>query len=62
MWSGSLAAVKVLVEAGANLKTRDRAEHATPLGWAEYAATSKAPNPGKQFTEIAAYLREKGAP
>ena len=62
VWSGSLAAVKVLVEAGANLKTKDRAEHATPLGWAEYAATSpKASTGGKQFTEIAAYLREKGA-
>ena len=39
VWSGSLDAVKVLVEAGANLTTKDRAEHATPLGWAEYAAT-----------------------
>ncbi len=38
VWSGSLAAVKVLVEAGAVLTTRDKAEDATPLGWAEYAA------------------------
>ena len=49
VWSGSLAAVKVLVEAGANLATKDKAEHATPLEWAEYAQTaSSAGNRGKQ--------------
>jgi len=62
VWSGSLDAVKVLVEAGAPLTTKDRAEHATPLGWAEYAATQpRAAIAGKQYKEIAAYLREKGA-
>ena len=62
VWSGSLDAVKVLVEAGANLATKDKAERATPLGWAEYARTlPAAANPGKQYTEIAAYLRDKGA-
>jgi hypothetical protein len=62
VWSGSLDAVKVLVEAGANLTTRDRAEHATPLGWAEYAETlPEAKTRGKQYPEIAAYLHEKGA-
>ncbi len=62
VWSGSLDAVKVLVEAGAPLTTKDRAEHATPLGWAEYAATApRAAMAGKQYKEIAAYLREKGA-
>jgi peptide-methionine (S)-S-oxide reductase len=62
VWSGSLDAVKVLVEAGADLTTKDRAEHATPLGWAEYAETlPKATIRRKQYTEIAAYLREKGA-
>ena len=60
VWSGSLDAVKVLVDAGAGLTTRDKAEHATPRGWAEYAASSAAP--GKQYGEIAAYLRERGAP
>lgn len=61
VWSGSLDAVRVLVEAGANLTTKDRAEDATPLGWAEYAATSPdAGTRGKQYAEIAAYLREKG--
>jgi peptide-methionine (S)-S-oxide reductase len=62
VWSGSLDAVKILVEAGANLTTRDRAEDATPLGWAEYAATLPAAKTrGKQYPEIAAYLHEKGA-
>ena len=62
VWSGSLDAVKVLVEAGAKLHTKDKAEHATPLGWAEYALTQpEASIEGKQYREIAAYLREKGA-
>jgi Ankyrin repeats (3 copies) len=61
VWSGSLDAVKVLVEAGANLTTKDRVEHATPLGWAEYAETLPGTAArGKQYTEIAAYLREMG--
>jgi peptide-methionine (S)-S-oxide reductase len=61
VWSGSLAAVKVLVEAGAVLTTRDKAEDATPLGWAEYATTLPiGATEGKQFREIAAYLRERG--
>ena len=61
VWSGSLDAVKVLVEAGAKLTTRDTAEDATPLGWAEYATSLPAAGrEGKQFGEIAAYLREHG--
>ncbi len=36
--SGSLDAVKVLVEAGAELGTRDRVYHGTPLDWAEHLA------------------------
>jgi hypothetical protein len=47
--SGSLDAVKALVEAGADQGARDRIHNGTPLGWAEYL----------QRTEIAAYLREK---
>ncbi len=61
VWSGSLATVKVLVEAGAKLTTHDKAEDATPLGWAEYATTlPAAATEGKQYCEIAAYLRERG--
>ena len=47
--SGSLDAVKSLVEAGADQGARDRIHNGTPLGWAEYL----------QRPEIAAYLREK---
>ena len=61
VWSGSLEAVKVLVEAGAGLATKDMAEDATPLGWAEYARTLP-DRSGRQYDEIAAYLRAKGAP
>jgi peptide-methionine (S)-S-oxide reductase len=60
VWSGSLPAVRVLVEAGAKLTTRDKAEDATPLGWADYAASSGGVQAGR-FSEIAAYLRSKGA-
>lgn len=62
VWSSSLDAVKVLVEAGADQGKRDKAERATPLGWAEYAQGEHAGNErGKRFAEIAAYLREKGS-
>jgi peptide-methionine (S)-S-oxide reductase len=48
--SGSLEAVRVLVDAGADLHARDKAYDATPLGWAEH----------DNQTEIAAYLRAQG--
>jgi hypothetical protein len=55
--------VKVLVEAGAELGTRDKGQQATPLGWAEYyQGGPERDDAGKQYAEIAAYLREKGAP
>lgn len=60
--SGSLEAVKVLVGAGANLDTKDRAWGATPLGWAEYCQTqTEQADRKKQLLDIAAYLRAKGA-
>ena len=37
VWSGSLDAVRVLVEAGADLKRRDTIHDGTPIGWAGYA-------------------------
>jgi hypothetical protein len=59
--SGSIDAVKVLVEAGADLTRRDTIYGGTPLGWAEhYEEEQKDKLRAKQFTEIAAYLREKG--
>ena len=54
--AGSLDAVRVLVESGARLDTRDTAYGGTPLGWAEYAG-NKDPHAG-----IAAYLRERESP
>lgn len=47
--SGSLDAVRVLVEAGAYRGARDRIYQGTPLDWAEYL----------ERVEIAAYLRAK---
>jgi len=62
VWSGSLDAVKVLVDAGARLDTRDRAFDGTPLGWAEYAqGLPERAERRPQFAAIAAYLREAGA-
>lgn len=56
--SGALQAVKVLVEAGATLDTKDRAWNATPLEWAEYyLRESKKDDAGKPYYEIAAYLQ-----
>ena len=56
--SGSLEAVKVLVEAGAKLTTKDTAWGGTPLGWAEhYLSEGGGDRPGRQYAEIAAYLR-----
>jgi peptide-methionine (S)-S-oxide reductase len=47
--SGSLAAVKVLVAAGAGLDIKDRLYQSTPIEWADHL----------QRTEIAACLRER---
>jgi Ankyrin repeats (3 copies) len=49
--SGSLDAVKVLAEAGADLTVRDRVYQGTPLDWAEHL----------EHPAIAAYLRERMA-
>ena len=58
--SGSLEAVKVLVEAGADLSAKDTAWSGTPLGWAEhYAQEAKDGYAKKAYPEIAAYLRER---
>jgi peptide-methionine (S)-S-oxide reductase len=58
--SGSLEAVTALVEAGANLHIKDRAEHATPRGWAEYFAGEATDEARKhRYVEIAGYLRQQ---
>lgn len=59
--SGSLDAVKALVEAGAELGKKDSAWQGTPLGWAEYyLRQKKSDDDVKRYAGIAAYLREKG--
>jgi len=56
--SGSLGAVRVLVEAGANLNVKDNAWGGTPLGWAQYyLGETQSGDPDKQYAEIAVYLR-----
>jgi ankyrin repeat protein len=61
--SGSLAAVKSLVEAGARPDQRDTAYQATPLEWAEHYVREEEGGPsGKQYAQIAAYLRTQGPP
>ena len=60
--SGSLQAVQVLVQAGAELGTRDRAWDGTPLDWAEhYVQEAKDADAGKAYPQIAAYLRAAAA-
>lgn len=61
VWSGSLDAVQVLVEAGADPGRRDTLYDGTPLGWAESAEQQqKEESRAKQYREIALYLRETG--
>lgn len=56
--SGSLDAVRVLVEAGADLGATDHVHQATPLGWAEhFVRERRAHDPPRQYAEIADYLR-----
>ena len=58
--SGSLDAVKVLVEAGAALDTPDTAFHGTPLGWAEHYQSERARDGrGQEYAIIADYLRTR---
>jgi peptide-methionine (S)-S-oxide reductase len=59
--SGSLEAVKLLVEAGAKLDAEDKVYKGTPLDWAEYMPTEDGHNETakKNFGLIADYLRGK---
>lgn len=58
--SGSLEAVRVLVEAGADLSRRDTQYDGTPLGWAEYAVQQQSDAArAAAWAEIAAYLRQQ---
>ena len=58
--SGSLDAVRVLVEAGADLEAKDKVHRATPLGWAEhFVSEQRTYDPPRYYTEIADFLRGK---
>jgi ankyrin repeat protein len=52
VWNDKADVVRLLVERGARLDIRDTVYDGTPLGWANYGGR----------TEIAEYLRERGAP
>jgi len=55
--SGSLKAVQVLVEAGANLNAKDTAWKGTPVGWAlHYVTETTGKSTERQYDAIAAYL------
>jgi len=60
VWSGNVDAVRVLVEAGADLSHRDTIYGGTPLGWAMHGEQTDAAR-AEQYREIVAYLREHGA-
>lgn len=56
--SGSLDAVKMLVQAGAKLTTKDSIHHGTPLGWAEHYIGEQTQDKGAtRYVAIAAYLQ-----
>ena len=58
--SGSLEAVKILLEAGANLNNTDKAYSGTPLDWAMYMQTEENDETTKKkFKEIENYLSSK---
>jgi hypothetical protein len=61
--SGSLDAVKALVEAGADLTRRVTVYDGTPLSWAKYGAQLQKngdDSTAKEFTQIIEYVREQG--
>src|SRR5262249_38102828 len=62
VWSGSIDAVRALVEAGADLTRRDTIYGGTPLDWAEHAlGEEKDGSNAKRYAEIARFLRQAGA-
>ncbi|MBO9155201.1 ankyrin repeat domain-containing protein [Chitinophaga sp. GCM10012297] len=59
--SGSLEAVMLLVEAGADTRLADLIYHGTPLGWSQYMQHTNETPPGEKekFAAIEAYLKDK---
>lgn len=59
IWACSITAVKVLVEAGANLHIRDRAFFGTPFGWAIHAEqTTEDKDKQVKYAAILYYMKE----
>ena len=56
--SGSLDAVKVLVNAGADVHAVDTAWHGTPLGWAQYYEDAAPPDRKAPFSDIVTFLEK----
>lgn len=62
VWSGELDAVRLLVEAGAELNRRDTIYDGTPLGWALHVGNEQRDSArAKRYAEIAEYLIAQGA-
>lgn len=61
VYSGVLASVQLLVEAGADLQAKDKAYGGTPLGWAQYMQEEEAPDEEikSKYKIIEAYLRQQ---
>jgi peptide-methionine (S)-S-oxide reductase len=60
--SGSLDAVRMLVGAGADLAAKDRANEATPLGWARwYQREGRDPERRARYAAIESFLLASGA-
>jgi len=63
VWSGELAAVKCLVEAGGDLTRRDTLYHSTPRDWALHGERqAKDDAAAHRYRAIAAYLDTKTTP
>ena len=56
VFSGSLAAVKMLVDAGADLTATDRIYHGTPLDWAQHLQEGTNELDKSKYVEIEAFL------
>jgi peptide-methionine (S)-S-oxide reductase len=60
VYSGSLDAVKLLVEAGASLSATDKVYDGTPIGWAMYMQAEEAPDEEtkQKYAAIEKYLAD----
>lgn len=60
VYSGSLASVKMLVDAGADLTAKDKICNGTALGWVQYIQTREGNSPDKpRYAEIEQFLQSK---